>query len=111
MSEDSQDITVAVPTVFVNGKEIPLNGDFQLSEEDVQKIYDAINDTIAENVMKTLKDLQKGLPQIGQFLQNRRFLPRLEGKLTGNVKLKFNDHTLFNLELPNPEQSEDEETE
>jgi hypothetical protein len=106
MSEDSQDITVAVPTVFVNGKEYPLSGDYQLNEEDMQKIMDAVNDSIAESVLKNLKELQKGLPLIGQFLQNRKFLPKVEGNLRGNVKLTFNDRTLFKLELPDPEKSE-----
>ncbi|SEN15607.1 hypothetical protein SAMN05192533_109196 [Mesobacillus persicus] len=111
MSEDSQDITVAVPTVFINGKEYPLSGDYQLSEEDMEKVMDAINDSIAESVMKNLKELQKGLPLIGQFLQNRRFLPKVEGNLRGNVKLTFNDRTLFKLELPEPKNSEDHDSE
>lgn len=110
MSEDSREITVTVPTVFINGKEYPLSGDYQLNEEEMQKIIDAINESIAESVMKNLKELQKGLPLIGQFFQNRRFLPKVEGNLRGNVKLTFNDRTLFNLELPDYKKSEDEDT-
>lgn len=111
MSEDSQDITVAVPTVFINGKEYSLSGNYQLNDEDMQKIMDEVNDRIAESVMKNLKELQKGLPLIGQFLQNKRFLPKLEGNLRGNVKLTMNDRTLFKLELPDPKESKDVEAE
>jgi hypothetical protein len=96
---------------YINGKEYPLSGDYNLNEEDMQKIMDAINDSIAESVIKNLKELQKGLPLIGQFLQNKRFLPKVEGNLRGNVKLTFNDRPLFKLELPDPKGSDDVDTE
>lgn len=80
-----------------------------MTEEDMQKVIDAVNDSIAESLMGTLKDLQKGLPLIAQFLQNRKFFPKIEGNLTGDVKLKFNDRTLFKLELPKPNESKNEE--
>lgn len=109
MSEDREK-AVSVPTVFVNGREIPLNGEFQLTEEDMQNIVDAVNDSIAESMMSTLKDLQKGLPLIAHFLQNRRFLPKIEGNLSGDIKLKFNERTLFKLELPSKTEPEIEPT-
>ena len=107
MSADREK-AVSVPTVFVNEREIHLTGEVQLTEEDMQNIVDAVNDSIAESMMSTLKDLQKGLPLIAQFLQNRRFLPKIEGNLTGDIKLKFNDRTLFTLELPSKPEAEND---
>jgi hypothetical protein len=101
MGEDSQERKVTVPTVFINGKAYPLNGEYQINEEDMNSILDEINKALAEKAMDTFKDIQENLPMLGQFFQKQNFIPKIEGKLKGNLRLTFNGRSLVNLDLPN----------